>query len=448
MAHLALICPPYASHLRVFESLAARLIARGHDVTFLLPPGTTLYLQHTAVDVCLLETSGSTRPTPGTGKRLTPALLQTVDELRARTDALCRLAPQLLQERNVDLVLGDQMEAGAGLVADHLQLPLISIASALPLDRDIGIPPPWLGWRYDPTDRGREHHRVADRISRWLMRRHNRTIACWAEQLGLAPRYELQDCISGVQCIAQTVPGLDFPRTSLSAHLAPVGPIRPPVEDTPPAVLDPAIDPARPLVYASLGTLQGHRLDIFRLLARACRRLDIQLIVSHCGCLTPEQAATIDATRVEAQVPQPALLKHCDICITHGGLNTVMDALSATVPVLAIPLAFDQPGIAARLVHHELGLRLTPRQLSLPRLTAALTTLLTQSGYRRRALSLSREIAGAGGAVGAVAHIEHILQTRGTGPREALAGSALPATTDEPVGSLPRPEHLPDGSGA
>ncbi|OHV13834.1 hypothetical protein [Kushneria phosphatilytica] len=265
MSHLALICPPYASHLRVFESLAEQLVARGHVVTFILPIGATLRLQHPNIEVCLLEASPALagRPIAGLKRRLTPALIQTVGDLTERTDRLCQQAPGLLRERNVDIVLGDQMEAGAGLVAAHLQLPLVSIASALPIDRDTGIPPPWLGWRHDPTARGEEHNRVAENISRWLMRRHNRAIAHWARQWGLPPRFELHDCISQLQCITQTVPGLDFPRTSQSAHLVPVGPLRSSMDEISSPVLDASIDPARPLIYASLGTLQGHPAWIF-----------------------------------------------------------------------------------------------------------------------------------------------------------------------------------------
>jgi zeaxanthin glucosyltransferase len=48
--------------------------------------------------------------------------------------------------------------------------------------------------------------------------------------------------------------------------------------------------------------------------------------------------------------PQQAVLARADLCITHAGLNTVLDALVAGVPLLALPIAFDQPGVAARII--------------------------------------------------------------------------------------------------
>jgi zeaxanthin glucosyltransferase len=47
----------------------------------------------------------------------------------------------------------------------------------------------------------------------------------------------------------------------------------------------PQPDPGRPFVFASLGTLQGQRFGLFRRIAKACRRLDAQLLVAHCGGL-------------------------------------------------------------------------------------------------------------------------------------------------------------------
>jgi UDP:flavonoid glycosyltransferase YjiC (YdhE family) len=69
---------------------------------------------------------------------------------------------------------------------------------------------------------------------------------------------------------------------------------------------------------------------------------------------------------VVATAPQLELLKRADLCITHAGLNTVLEALGQGVPLLAVPIGYDQPGVAARIAHHRVGEfleieRLTPR---------------------------------------------------------------------------------------
>ncbi|MEG8055626.1 glycosyltransferase [Sphingomonas sp. 22L2VL55-3] len=46
---------------------------------------------------------------------------------------------------------------------------------------------------------------------------------------------------------------------------------------------------------------------------------------------------------------QTRILPKCSAAILHGGFNTVLDALAAGVPIVAVPLAFEQPATAARL---------------------------------------------------------------------------------------------------
>jgi len=58
-------------------------------------------------------------------------------------------------------------------------------------------------------------------------------------------------------------------------------------------------------------------------------------------------------------VPQLQVLKEADLFITHGGLNSIREAINAEVPMLVYPVhpEFDPIGNAARIVYHRLGLR-------------------------------------------------------------------------------------------
>lgn len=53
--------------------------------------------------------------------------------------------------------------------------------------------------------------------------------------------------------------------------------------------------------------------------------------------------------------PQLELLKKASVCITHGGFNTVLEALTQGVPQIAIPVTNDQPGVAARIEYKKTG---------------------------------------------------------------------------------------------
>ena len=58
-------------------------------------------------------------------------------------------------------------------------------------------------------------------------------------------------------------------------------------------------------------------------------------------------------------VSQVQVLKEADLFITHGGLNSIREAINAEVPMLLYPVhpEFDPIGNAARIVYHQLGLR-------------------------------------------------------------------------------------------
>jgi zeaxanthin glucosyltransferase len=58
---------------------------------------------------------------------------------------------------------------------------------------------------------------------------------------------------------------------------------------------------------------------------------------------------------VVSKAPQIELLKRAALCITHAGINTALESLAQGVPMVAIPIGFDQPGVAARIAYHGAG---------------------------------------------------------------------------------------------
>lgn len=405
--HFAFICPPFKSHIAVFETIGKELVGRGHRVSFLVNRGAERYVS-ARFDVHPVEGTDQRRLDAIIARASRPSgpfgILRTVHDTALLTDAICAHAPAHLERLEVDAVLGDQMEPGAGLVARHLGLPLISIACAVPVERDEGIPLPFLPWPYDPTPKGIRRNAGGERIARLLLTEQRRLIRKWARRFELQGRFEdLQACISELATIAQTTAAFDFPRFRANQRLHMVGPLR---SENGKGELPYAVDPDRPFIFMSLGTLQGHRYRLFRAAAAACRELDVQLLVAHCGGLSKHQAESLGATWVTDFAPQRAVLERADLCITHGGLNTVMDALEFGTPLLALPIAFDQPGVSARIVHHGLGLRLSPHMLTVARMKTAIAALLSDPGYADRAREVGRAIVAAGGLSKAIEVIE------------------------------------------
>jgi UDP:flavonoid glycosyltransferase YjiC (YdhE family) len=93
------------------------------------------------------------------------------------------------------------------------------------------------------------------------------------------------------------------------------------------------------------------------------------------------------------QAPQLELMKKASLCITHGGFNTVLEALTQGVPQVAIPITNDQPGVAARIAAHQTGAVTSLEDLTVPHLSTLVDEVLNNSPYRDNARKLQQAIA-------------------------------------------------------
>ena len=66
-------------------------------------------------------------------------------------------------------------------------------------------------------------------------------------------------------------------------------------------------------------------------------------------------------------IPQLDILKHSDLMVTHGGMNTLTECILNEVPVIVYPLAknWDQNGNAARVAYHGIGIRGNFKKISM-----------------------------------------------------------------------------------
>src|SRR3954467_3225485 len=172
----------------------------------------------------------------------------------------------------------------------------------------------------------------------------------------------------------------------------------------------------RPLVYASMGTLQNRQKHIFGIIAEACAGLDVQLVLSLGGGEKPENMEELAGEPIVVGfAPQLELLKRAALCITPRGLNTALECLSNGLPMVAIPITNDQPGVAARIEWTGTGEMVSVSKLSVARLRTEVQRVLGDQRYRDNAKKLQQAIRSRDSISMAAELIESALRTRRIG---------------------------------
>ncbi|PTS97777.1 glycosyl transferase [Pedobacter sp. HMWF019] len=104
---------------------------------------------------------------------------------------------------------------------------------------------------------------------------------------------------------------------------------------------------------------------------------------------------------VQRNIPQLELLPHLDAVICHGGHNTVCETLTNGLPMVVIPIAYDQSHVAGRVVRVGAGLRLNFNRFKARHLKEATEEILSKDQYKTAAQHISASFATAGGTLGA-----------------------------------------------
>ncbi|MCF0096351.1 glycosyltransferase [Micromonospora sp. MH99] len=143
------------------------------------------------------------------------------------------------------------------------------------------------------------------------------------------------------------------------------------------------IDPDRPLVYVSFGTIFYRRPDLLRMVVTGAAATGAQVIAA-VGDLAAELALPDDVLTA-GYLPQREVLERADVFVTHGGYNSVAESIRAATPMLVIPLAVDQPIQAYFVERAGFGTALEPAAVTAQAVAGAVTDLLDPArGYRAR----------------------------------------------------------------
>ncbi|ADJ28253.1 glycosyltransferase, MGT family [Nitrosococcus watsonii C-113] len=416
--HFGLLCPALTGHLNTLLPLGQALQKSGHRVTLvglLDAEPTTL-----AAGLEFRPIAEAKRPA-GAMAELTAqastlsgraALRYAVKVFQQDAALLLREAPAVIKAAGIDALLIDQTSRGGGTVAEFLNLPFITLCSALVLNREPTIPPFNTSWRYHPAWWAQLRNRLGYGLLSRVTQPITAVVAEYRRTWNLPPHSHSNDAYSQLAQISQQPAELEFPRQQLPPWFHFTGPYHGAGSREPIPFPWEKLT-GQPLIYASMGTVLGRFKGVFQQIATACEGLDAQLVISLGGPIPPETLPTLPgAPLVVSYAPQLELLRRAALTITHAGMNTTLESLSNGVPLVAIPIANDQPGVAARVAWTGAGVVVPLKRLRVPRLRQAIAQVLTHNSYRKHARRLQTAIQRAGGVDQAV---EIIMQAVSTG---------------------------------
>lgn len=386
------VVPPLAGHVNPTVSVGRELADRGHGVAWTGHPEVVPELIGTAAT--FLPVADAV-PAP-----VLEAVVERSGGLRGPA-ALRFLWQDVLMPLAYTMVPGVERAVGA-FGADVLVVDQQALAGAAVAELR-GLP-----WATSATTSAELTDPLAGmgKVGAWV----RALIRDFLRDAGLAPgaAATVDPRFSPHLLLAFTTAALAGP-LDLGDHCAFVGPSTSARRDTTPFPWD-WLRPGTPLVLVSLGTLNwqdGERF--FAEAVGALAAMDVQGVVVAPPDLVGEVPGNV---LVRPRVPQLALLERAAAVVTHGGHNTVCEALAHALPLVVAPIRDDQPIVAEQVVAAGAGVRVRFGRVRAAGLRAALDEVMGDDSYRRAAGRVQASFASAGGAGAAADRLEALAAAR------------------------------------
>src|SRR5215469_14306590 len=392
---------PVPGHLNPMTALARKVQSRGHDVVFISLADAAPFVE--AAGLPFVPCSEAAYPAGSLGKlvrRLSElageeALHFTVNAMmKGYTASLFESLPNTLSKTGVDGIVLDQYHPYVELIPIHLGMPFVHVSNALHVDYTGRTPICFVDWPHETGVDALARNMEGVRRARVLLEPVTATAQTYARKVGLTvdwnnPHSTLSPLAWVSQCPREFDfgPAPDFPQFH---YAGPFHDGRGRMDfDFPWQRLT-----GQPIVYASMGTLQNGLVDIFRSITQAAiGSKHLQFVLAVGGQLDPKQLGAIPANvMVVSYAPQIEVLKRSSLCITHAGLNTALESLASGVPMLAVPITNDQPGVAARIANKKVGVVISPDQASPGAFVAAINQVLDDSTFRDNTRKIQKAI--------------------------------------------------------
>jgi zeaxanthin glucosyltransferase len=399
---IGFVSMPISGHLNPMTALARKLQSRGNEVVFIGVPDVEPFAHAAGLDFvpfCEQEyPAGSIAKLYGPVSKLHG--LETARwSVRDASADLFRAAfehlPQKLAETGIEALVIDTIHTFLQLVPMSLGMPYAQVWNVLHGDFSGATPPCFFSWPHETNPEALARNVEGVKVAAEIFAPIVPIAMSYAEKVGLQIDWnDPAATTSKLAVITQTPKEFDFPGIPWPTQFHYAGPFHD-REGREPIPFPWEKLTSKPLVYASLGTLLNGLERVYRTILGAVGTLpEIQIVISVGKNINPDDLGPIPSnTIVVSSAPQIELLKRTALCITHAGLNTALESLAQGVPMVAIPIGYDQPGIAARIAYHGVGEFVEVGDLTVERLLELIQRVRKTPSYRDRARYFQKVIA-------------------------------------------------------
>ncbi|TCR22764.1 MGT family glycosyltransferase [Streptomyces sp. BK205] len=391
-SHIAMFSTANHGHVNPSLEVIRELVARGHRVTYAIPP---LFAEKVAETGAEVKPWNSTLPGPDDDPSAWGSEL--LDHVELFLDDAVQALPQLAEAYDgdaPDLVLHDITAYPARILAHRWGVPAISLSPNLVAwegyEEEVAEPL-WAGPR--STERGQAYYA---RFQGWL---EENGIAMHPDPFVGRPDRSLVLIPKALQPHADRVDETVYTFVgACQGDRAAQGEWRRP-------------DAAEKVVLVSLGSSFTKRPDFYKECLRAFGDLPGWHLVLQIGAhVDPADLGAVpDNVEVRSWVPQLAILRQADLFVTHAGAGGSQEGLATATPMIAVPQAVDQFGNADMLGALGVARRIDTEDATAEALRAAALALVDDPGVARRLKEVQAEMAQEGGTRRAADLIEAAL---------------------------------------
>lgn len=410
---LLIISPDYASHLYPLAALGSSWRDAGERVVVATGPATASIVQSFGFEQAHLQLSRGSNPgviraaeqpkgeddaLRGFFEATRKGMIQTLTfQAQARMNdlmwepvATARAVQAIVDDLNPDTIIVDHLAFSARLALKAAERPHIDVVlghpSALPIPAAgevYGMPPAW------PDVFTPSAHEVADlrtlceTVSEAFTDTWNSALAQLApaqsaSENAFAEHGDLLVHNYPEELVATERLALLPPNLFLGASLR---------EESPVAHVDDWLASSdEPFVYVSFGSFLSVRDDVLARVVGALKQANVRAAVATGSADVTTLGSMPNDWLVAEFLPQITLLKSAALAVTHGGNNSVTEALTWGVPLVVLPFSTDQFAGAEALERVGFGTSLAPNDATVAELKDAIEHMLNLAPERREAL--------------------------------------------------------------